>query len=136
MSNPTSVERALVSDTGVGIVGVPEASTLIVAVTGVGAVHARAEQSQARTFRVTAMVEVEPALVVQVAKVVVTLTVIETSAVMVPYYSVSIKSIFFPLLLVDSMTVAQLLIAVPSELSAMAYDLVPHRPERRVSVST
>ena len=37
---------ALVSDTGAGTDGVAEASTAIVAVTGVGAVHARAEQLQ------------------------------------------------------------------------------------------
>ena len=44
--------------------------------------------------------------------------------------------IFFPLLFVESMIVAQLLIAVPSALSAIAYTLVPQRSERLLAVST
>ena len=50
------VAVALVSELGAGIVGVPVAATLIVAVTGVGAVHPRAAQLQAKEVIVTAIV--------------------------------------------------------------------------------
>ena len=62
-----------------------------------------------------------PAFDVQVSKVVVTRTVIVMSLEMCePYCDGSIVNIIFPLLLVESPIVAQLLIALPSELSAIA----------------
>ena len=70
---------ALVSDTGAGTVGVAEASTATVAVTGVGAVQARAEQLQDSAYRVTAIVLYVPAFDVHVSYVVVTRIVTVTS---------------------------------------------------------
>ena len=59
-------DLAVVSAVGAGTVGVEEASTLTVAVVIVGAVHAKAAQSQVTVLRVTAIVLYEPEFVVQV----------------------------------------------------------------------
>ena len=59
-----------------------EASTLTVAVTATGAVQARGEQSHTSGLIVTAMVYTEPALPLQLANLVVTLSVIVTASKM------------------------------------------------------
>lgn len=65
------------SETGSGIDGVSEASTLTVTDVTVGAVQAREEQSQAIVLIVTAIVLVVPALSDQSSKVVVIVRVSE-----------------------------------------------------------
>ena len=74
-SNWALVERALVSETGAGTVGVSEALMAIVAVTAVGAVQAIAEQLHVVGLIVTTILVLDPLFELQSARVVLTVRV-------------------------------------------------------------
>ena len=110
---------ALVSETGAGIEGVAEASTLTVAVATVGAVQAKAEQSQVAGFIVTAIVVVEAVAPLQSARVVVTVRVTLTEDVMsLPYWLGSMVRILAARLEGLVVMTAQLLTALPPAVMA------------------
>ena len=68
-------ERALVSETGAGTVGVAEALMATVAVTAVGAVHAIALQLHVVGLIVTTMLVLDPEFALQSVRVVFTVRV-------------------------------------------------------------